>query len=346
MRSRAAALAVASLLALPAGAAAQCEPELGWGAARHDFAARVVALVNEHRASIGVTPLAVSRSLTRSSVWKSRHMSQYDYFEHDDQAPPVARDPGQRAVACGNATWGGENIAFGYATPEDVMAGWLDSQGHRENIENPAFAAIGVGESGGYWTQNFGYTLDDPNAPPQANDDLAAARGPARVEVLENDQDEDLDWAYVESVEQPANGSASLADGGRAVDYAPRRRFSGTDTFAYTLIDIGGERATATVTVEVTANGAPRAVNDVVRLKRRTQRAVIRAARNDVDADGDRLRVTEIVKAPTRGSAKVSKGRIVYEPAGGRVRRDSLRYRVSDGNGGSDTATVRIRRRR
>jgi uncharacterized protein YkwD len=348
MLPRAAAVVAACLLAFPAAATAQCEPEHAWGPARHDFAARVVQLVNEHRASIGVAPLAISRGLTRSAIWKSRHMNEYDYLEHDDPAPPVNRGVGERLEACGYSQGAGENIAQGYQTPEDVMQGWLDSQGHRENIENPTYQAIGVGESGRYWTQNFGFSTDDPNAPPSATpDSVAGVRGRGTIDVLENDTDDDIEWAYVESVEQPGQGSAAINPLAQSIDYEPAEGFTGTDSFEYTMIDLAGERSTATVTITVTGpNARPRAVNDVARPSRRSGRVVIRAADNDRDADGDRLRVTKIVEAPERGSAKVKKGRIVYKPAGGRVRRDSLTYRVSDGHGGSDTARVKIRPRR
>jgi uncharacterized protein YkwD len=345
MLPRVAAAAAACLLALPASAAAQCEPEHGWGPARHDFALRVVELVNEHRASIGVGPLAISRGLTRAAIWKSRHMNEYEYFEHADPAPPVERSVGERFEACGYTQGAGENIGNGSQTPEAVMQGWLDSPGHRGNIEDPSYQAIGVGESGFYWTQTFGFAVDDPNAPPTAVDDaVAGVRGRVSIDVLENDADEDLAWAYVQSVEQPGQGSAEINAQAQSVDYEPADGFSGTDSFEYAMIDLAGERSTATVTVTVTGpNASPRAVADVVRLPRRAKRRVIAAASNDTDADGDPLRVTAIVKAPKRGSAKVKKGRIVYKPKGGRVRRDTLTYRVSDGHGGSDTARVKIR---
>jgi uncharacterized protein YkwD len=55
----------------------------------------------------------------------------------------------------------GENVAAGYPDAEAVMAGWMGSDGHRENILNPSFEHLGVGYSVGddgnaYWTQNFG----------------------------------------------------------------------------------------------------------------------------------------------------------------------------------------------
>ena len=53
----------------------------------------------------------------------------------------------------------GENIAMGYPTPEAVMNGWMNSDGHRKNILNGDFTKIGIGvcSSRGamYWVQLF-----------------------------------------------------------------------------------------------------------------------------------------------------------------------------------------------
>ncbi len=158
------------MLAQPAEAVVDCTPGANWGTLRADLATQVVSLTNQHRASIGAPPLAVSPTLTVASEWKALHMANYDYFTHDDPAPPVGRSAFQRARDCGYSTGGwGENIAYGYPTPESVMNGWLNSPGHRSNLENSSFRAIGVGvavaASGRvYWAQNFG-TVDDSGTP-------------------------------------------------------------------------------------------------------------------------------------------------------------------------------------
>ncbi|MCC6237953.1 MAG: CAP domain-containing protein [Dehalococcoidia bacterium] len=163
----------AAALAAPETAAraatAACTPESGWGTARADYAEQVVALVNQHRASLGLVPLRTSASLGDSAVWKARHMAAYGYMTHDDPAPPTARTWYQRVQACGYTRGGaGENIAYGYASPQAVMSGWLGSSGHRANIENASFRVIGVGAASSsngriYWAQNFG-TFDDSGA--------------------------------------------------------------------------------------------------------------------------------------------------------------------------------------
>ena len=177
---------VALVAAAPSAALAvgDCSPATEWPGSDVGSAARVVELVNEHRSQLGLALLQVSGSLASSADWKARHMARYGYMQHSDPAPPVARSVGQRLEACGytSGAWG-ENIAYGYPTPEAVVAGWLASPGHRANIENPGFTAIGVGAaaaSGGtmYWAQNFGTLADRVVPPPSPSPPPAPSRRP------------------------------------------------------------------------------------------------------------------------------------------------------------------------
>lgn len=164
------ALAFVGAVGAPATAAAvgDCTAATAWPANRQAYADEVVRLVNAHRASLNLPALKVSPTLTGSAVWKARHMAYYRYMAHDDPDPPVARTWYERVQACGYSGSGaGENIAYGYSTPAAVMSGWLKSDGHRRNIENPNYRVIGVGAAGETtiaWTQNFG-TTDDSGAP-------------------------------------------------------------------------------------------------------------------------------------------------------------------------------------
>jgi uncharacterized protein YkwD len=165
-----AALCAAAATAVPPTAAAavgDCTPSAAWPANRADLAAQVVDLVNSHRAGLGMQPLVVSPTLTAAATWKARHMAAYDYMDHDDPAPPVARTTGERLADCGYplAAWG-ENIAEGYQTAQAVVNGWLGSPGHRANIEDPAYRATGVGAAGSplYWAQTFGSVVDAGSA--------------------------------------------------------------------------------------------------------------------------------------------------------------------------------------
>ncbi len=153
-------------------AAGDCTPAADWPAQRADLAQQTMQLVNQHRASLGLRQLVVSPALQASAEWKARHMAKYLYMAHSDPAPPVARDTAARMAACGVSGGWGENIAYGYPTAQSVVTGWLNSPGHRANIENGTFAAIGsgaaVGSSGQiYWAHTFGTsTGGTPPAPP------------------------------------------------------------------------------------------------------------------------------------------------------------------------------------
>jgi uncharacterized protein YkwD len=170
----AAALVVFVPVGTPAATVGDCTPGANFRPANAAFAAQVVQLVNEHRASLGLHALKLSPSLSASAVWKARHMATYGYMAHDDPAPPVARTAGDRIAACGYRGGWGENIAAGFTTPAAVLAAWLQSPGHRANIENPAYVVTGAGASvtaNGVtvWAQDFGLTDDSASsAPPKS----------------------------------------------------------------------------------------------------------------------------------------------------------------------------------
>jgi uncharacterized protein YkwD len=157
-------VALAALFATlgSATAATACTPEAGWGTNRPDLATQALALVNQHRAGLGLGPLTPIPSLQAAAEWKSLHMAGYHYFSHDDPGPPAARSAFARIAACGYAGGGaGENIAYGYRTAQSVVTGWLNSPGHRANIENGSYRSTGIGagvdRSGTvFWTQEFG----------------------------------------------------------------------------------------------------------------------------------------------------------------------------------------------
>jgi len=157
-------------VAAPDAAAAivgNCTPVSNWGTPRQDLVQAVLNLVNQNRAANGLGPLKLSPTLTNAALWKSRHMAYYQYMQHDDPAPPVARTWYDRVLTCGYSpnAGAGENIAYGYQSPDAVMTAWMNSPGHRANILNGSYRVIGIGVAAAangllYWTQDFG-TLDD-----------------------------------------------------------------------------------------------------------------------------------------------------------------------------------------
>lgn len=115
----------------------------------------VIRLVNEIRVKNGLNELSYDWELGRVARYKSQDMMENRYFSHTS---PVYGTPYQMIKSFGiSYRSAGENIAKGYATPQSVVNGWMNSSGHRANILNANYTRIGVGyvENGNYWTQMF-----------------------------------------------------------------------------------------------------------------------------------------------------------------------------------------------
>nr|WP_082147186.1 CAP domain-containing protein [Rubeoparvulum massiliense] len=119
---------------------------------------QVVDLVNQERAKFGLPPLRHNPELARVARFKSSDMRDRHYFSHQS---PTYGSPFQMMQAFRiSFRSAGENIAAGQPTPNQVMQGWMNSPGHRQNILNGGFTEIGVGyvtggSYGHYWTQMF-----------------------------------------------------------------------------------------------------------------------------------------------------------------------------------------------
>ncbi|SDH81592.1 uncharacterized protein, YkwD family [Alteribacillus persepolensis] len=122
------------------------------------FEQEVIRLTNKEREKHGLEPLQADSELSVVAEDKSKDMRDAGYFSHNS---PNHGSPFDMMDAYGIDYRGaGENIAAGQTTPEQVVQGWMDSQGHRENILNGDFTHIGVGHVEGgsyghYWTQMF-----------------------------------------------------------------------------------------------------------------------------------------------------------------------------------------------
>ncbi|MFB0614679.1 CAP domain-containing protein [Streptomyces sp. AGS-58] len=124
-------------------------------AAASGVTAEIVRLVNAERAKVGCQALTLDSALTKAAQTHSADMAAHQNMSHTGSD---GSSPGDRITAAGYAWSGyGENVAYGYGTAEQVMAGWMASPGHRANILDCSFQEIGVGlaQPGSYWTQDF-----------------------------------------------------------------------------------------------------------------------------------------------------------------------------------------------
>jgi hypothetical protein len=159
-------IAVASVLAV-VGLFGLMTPLVAEGASLDSTELDLVVRVNQFRAARALPTLAVSDTLTAAAKWMSADMAVRDYFAHTSQD---GRSPTQRMADAGYPafrTWTGEDLAAGYTSTADVLAGWIASPAHYAVLVNPEYHAIGIGRGyasgsvyGWYWTADFGGVVD------------------------------------------------------------------------------------------------------------------------------------------------------------------------------------------
>lgn len=135
-----------------------------------DFRAEVLRLTNKARSvarKCGTTKykkvkaLKSSSKLTKAAKAHASDMASRNYFSHYTKG--TGKSPFDRMKAAGvRATWRGENIAAGYATPSSVVQAWIKSPGHCKNLMSKHYSYLGVGyavddasDYGSYWVQDF-----------------------------------------------------------------------------------------------------------------------------------------------------------------------------------------------
>jgi uncharacterized protein YkwD len=145
--------------------------------------AATLCLLNGERADAGLVALRTSARLAAAAEGHSVDMVGQQFFSHTSAD---GRDLAARIRVTGyldpRKAWTvGENIAWGsgtLATPASIVAAWMASPGHRDNLLNPAFREIGIGVALGSprqrdlagaatYTTDFG-TVGDPDARPVA----------------------------------------------------------------------------------------------------------------------------------------------------------------------------------
>ncbi len=240
---------------------------------------------------------------------------------------------------------------------------------------NGQFDSLGAGQSA---TETFSYTVADDkggtatasvtvtvngvNDDPTAAADAATTDEDSAASIATLDNDGDVDTGDVLQITQ-VNGAAvsvgvpvTLASGALVTlnadgtfSYDPNGQFegldsgeTGADSFTYQVEDGNGGSATATVNVTVNGvNDAPVAADDASVTDQDTA-VTIDVLSNDLDAEGHALNVTGVGTAANGNVSINPDGTVTYTPNAGFSGSDSFTYDVSDGNGGSHTATVSV----
>jgi uncharacterized protein YkwD len=110
-----------------------------------------LCLVNEERTTRGLAQLTANSQLGKAAQRYSQAMVRESFFDHVSPGGSTLLSRVRRGTAYlrGARSYAlGENIAWGsgnYATPKETVQGWMESQGHRDNILNRRYRHIGVG---------------------------------------------------------------------------------------------------------------------------------------------------------------------------------------------------------
>ncbi|WP_316354888.1 beta strand repeat-containing protein [Devosia sp.] len=196
---------------------------------------------------------------------------------------------------------------------------------------------------GGMATGTVDITVTPVNDLPVAATDTSTASedGSVIIDVLANDSDLEGGTLSVSGLGTPSHGTVVLNQDG-TVTYTPAEDYSGPDSFTYTLSDGQGGTATGTVNVTVDPiNDNPVAVNDTITVDEDSTIGIAVLA-NDTDIDGNPLSVSGL-GAASHGTVVLNQdGTVTYTPTANYSGPDSFTYTISDGNGGTSTATVNL----
>jgi len=206
---------------------------------------------------------------------------------------------------------------------------------------------------GGTASASVIFTVEAPDLPPNqapvAGDDAYTLLEDQPLsltvaDLLANDSDPNGDSLSL-SLGSPAQfGTVTLGNNGTLI-YTPQSNFVGSDRFTYILTDGRGGTDTGEVTLGVGAvNDRPTALDDLYTLNSHDPFSLDFSAllANDTDPDGDSLSVSSWTQPQYGTLVATGDGGLTYTPPADFAGKDQFSYSVSDGQGGSHSASVSL----
>ncbi|MGD8256495.1 MAG: tandem-95 repeat protein, partial [Desulfobacterales bacterium] len=249
----------------------------------------------------------------------------------------TADPPSIKTGGFSTLTWQTENAELCVIDPD---VGEVDSSGALSVSPTTATTYILTASGGGDTvTSEVAVAID--NTAPVAESQVLITDEDEPVVVLLSGSDADGDSLSYEVLSEPQHGT--LQGTPPNLTYTPVVDFNGEDEFTFSLNDGRVSSEPATVLIAVTAvNDAPIASDENLTTNEDTILTIDNVLANDSDIDGDDLIVSSYVQPANGQVTQVNNGHFTYSPNQNFFGNDSYSYTVSDGNGGSDDATVNI----
>lgn len=203
--------------------------------------------------------------------------------------------------------------------------------------------------------KNLRITRAPGNRAPVARPDYKTTRinQATTISILANDSDVDADPFAIVPGSVPAvsaQGGSLVVNGDGSISYTPVSMFTGVDTFSYSIVDTPSDgsplSSTALVTINVIGQNTPPVASGDTFITNEDTAVQISFATlltNDSDADGDPLTVSSTpYSSPSHGTISLNSTGWRYTPNADYSGSDSFTYEITDGFGGSATATVQI----
>src|SRR6185295_9785590 len=160
---------------------------------------------------------------------------------------------------------------------------------------------------------------------------------PITINPLLNDSDPDNDTLTIVALSGPGGTISSLTSSNFV--FTPTNATPASDVLNYTISDGFGGSNSATITIDVT-NRPPTAVNDSSSTARNVP-ITINPLLNDSDPDNDTLAIVAL-SGPGGTISSLTSSNFVFTPTNATPASDVLNYTISDGFGGSNSATITI----
>lgn len=127
----------------------------------------MLSQINAYRKANGKGSLRLSRTLGAAAEHHSRDMAAHNIFSHTlSNGTTWIQNIANHGYPSTN-TYRAENIAAGHSSATDTFTQWRNSSGHRANMLNGVYKAIGIGRAYSststykwYWTTTFGSVVD------------------------------------------------------------------------------------------------------------------------------------------------------------------------------------------